>query len=45
MAEDLAKLMLRLAREDQVAARALLPLDGVADSIVGSTVSRLSRRR
>lgn len=35
MADDLAKRMLSLAREDEVAARALVPLDGVADSIVG----------
>ena len=35
MAEDLATLMLGLAREDEFAARSLLPLDGVADSIVG----------
>jgi hypothetical protein len=35
MAEDLAQSMLGLARDDEVAARALLPLDGVADSIVG----------
>jgi HEPN domain-containing protein len=35
MAEDLAKLMLGLAREDEFAAKSLVPLDGVADSIVG----------
>lgn len=35
MGDDLAKRMLSLAREDEVAARALLPLDGVANSIVG----------
>lgn len=35
MGDDLAKRMLSLAREDEFAARALLPLDGVANSIVG----------
>lgn len=35
MAEDLAKLLLGLAREDEFAARSLLAVDGVADSILG----------
>ncbi len=35
MPEDLAEVMLARAREDEFAARAMLPLDGVADSIVG----------
>ncbi|HEX3509672.1 MAG TPA: HEPN domain-containing protein [Solirubrobacteraceae bacterium] len=35
MDEDVAQLMLGLAKEDAAAASALLPLDGVADSIVG----------
>ncbi len=32
---DLAELLLQLARDDEFAARSLLPVDGVADSILG----------
>jgi HEPN domain-containing protein len=35
MPEDLAKELLGLARDDEAAARALAPLDGIADAIVG----------
>jgi len=35
MSEDQSVVLLQRAREDEYAARALLPLDGVADAIVG----------
>lgn len=45
MAEDQAELLLRPAREDELAARALLPIEGVADSILGPWRSRSTHDR
>ena len=40
---DLPRLLLGLARDDEFAARSLLPVAGVADSILGFQRSRRSR--
>jgi len=42
---DLPELLLALARDDEFAARSLLPVAGVADAILGFTASRRLRSR